>query len=116
MKPTLADLLEVELDSETDGISMLPELMGTGDQKKHEFLYWEFGQKGGRVAVRMGDWKGVAYDLEHHPDYKIELYNLANDVAETNDVAGANPEIVAQIKQIMRTERTESELFPLITK
>ena len=116
MKPTLADLLEVELDSETDGISMLPELMGTGDQKKHEFLYWEFGHKGGRVAVRMGDWKGVAYDLEHHPDYKIELYNLANDVAETNDVAGANPEIVAQIKQIMRTERTESELFPLITK
>jgi len=43
-----------------DGISFLPELLGK-NQKKHEYLYWEFllHEQGGKMAVRMGNWKAV---------------------------------------------------------
>ena len=43
---------------------------------------------------------------------KIQLYNLKTDIAETKDVAAGNPKIVAQIRQLMKTERTPSADFP----
>ena len=36
------------------------------------------------------------------------------DIAEQSNVAAAHPDIVARIAEIMRTGRTESELFPLV--
>ena len=32
---------------------------GPGQQNQHEFLYWEFHERGFQQAVRMGDWKAV---------------------------------------------------------
>ena len=43
----------------------------------------------------------------------MQLYNLADDVAESHDVAAQNPEVVGRIDEIMRTGRTRSGLFPL---
>jgi arylsulfatase A len=68
--------------------------------------------------VRVGDWKGVRQNLARRgkngkAKLKIELYNLASDIGETNDVAAEHPEIVAKIEEIMRREHTPSEVFPL---
>jgi arylsulfatase len=115
--PTLADAAGVEPPAEIDGISFLPTLLGRPEQqKKHEFLYWEFGGYGGQQAVRMGDWKGVRQNIKRRNNkdpLKIELYNLREDIGETNDVAAEYPEIVEQIREIMRTEREPSEVFPM---
>lgn len=110
--PTLAEVAGIVVPEPTDGISFLPTLLGNPEQEQHEYLYWEFNIKGGRQAVRMGDWKGVAYNLKDKPG-KIELYNLVRDIAETRDVANENPEVVARIRKIMQEGRTESELFGL---
>ena len=89
-------------------VSLVPTLVGrSSDQAEHEYLYWEFGRG---QAVRLGDWKGIRFAA----DRDIELYNLAEDIAEQDDVAAANPDIVARIEEIMRTGRTESELVPLV--
>src|SRR5690606_37884954 len=56
--PTLAELTGQHA-GETDGISFLPTLLGRGDQRQHPFLYFEYPEKGGQLAVRMGNWKGV---------------------------------------------------------
>lgn len=107
--PTMADITEQPVPKQTDGISMLPTLKGkTAEQKKHEYLYWEFtkgeNQKIISQAVRMGDWKAVK--LTAKPNAKIELYNIKKDIGETKNVAKQHPEIVTRIKEIIQEAHT----------
>ncbi|VGO13595.1 Arylsulfatase [Pontiella desulfatans] len=89
--PTLATLAGAQIPEDIDGISFLPTLLGQDDQqKKHDYLYWEYK---GQVAVRQGDWKLIT-DSEYQ---KKELYNLASDVSESNNIAEQHPEIVARL-------------------
>lgn len=111
--PTFAEIAGVPLKSETDGISFLPELLGQSAQKKHEYLYWEFNERGGRQAMRMGDWKAVVYDLQNDPMARMQLYSLAEDELEIKDISSEHPEIVSKMTQLMKNARVESELFPL---
>ena len=54
-----------------DGMSMARALRGQ-PQPAHEFLYWEFHERGFQQAVRMGAWKAVRLEK----DAPLELYNL----------------------------------------
>jgi arylsulfatase A-like enzyme len=94
--PTLAELAGVSRDvpKDTDGISMVPTLLGNGAQKSHEYLFWS-------GAVRMGNWKGVG------KPGKLALYDLGSDPGETNDLAGKHPDIVAKLTEYMRKAWTE---------
>jgi arylsulfatase A-like enzyme len=106
--PTITDIVGCNSQENIDGISFLPSLLGHDEnQKKHEYLYWEYN---GKQAVRMGSWKAYRPGFQE----KIELYNLEDDIGEQNDLALKHPEIVAKIEEILQTARTESELFPLI--
>lgn len=107
--PTFADLLGVDVDK-TDGISLLPVITGSGEQKAHEFLYWEHQ---GNVAIRMGDWKAIRTGLLKDKDTPLKLYNISSDVAEVNDVAALNPEIAAKAMEIMKREHTVNHNYPL---
>ena len=71
-----------------DGISFLPVLLGEQkeQQKQHEFLYWEFPAYQGQQAVRMGRCKGIRKNIKQG-NLEIELYDLANDLQELNNVA-----------------------------
>jgi arylsulfatase A-like enzyme len=109
--PTLCDIAGISPPKEIDGISILPELLGQ-EQAIHDYLYWEFHERGGKQAVRMGDWKGVRLDVHENPDGPIELYNLSNDVAEEKNLALQNPEISEKIGQLMQQAHIESEIFP----
>jgi len=104
--PTAAEVAGVSPPEKTDGISMLPALLGR-PQKHHEFMYWEFSQAKLVQAVRMGDWKAIG-----QKSGKIELYDLKNDIGETKDVAAKHPEIAARIEDYLKTARTESEYWP----
>lgn len=114
--PTCAEIAGVDVREATDGISFLPTLVGEGEQENHDYLYWEFSLRGGRVAVRMGDWKGVIYDLNKIPAGTLQLYDLSVDESETNDVSAQHPDIVSKMEQIMARAHTHSEAFPLRTK
>ena len=115
--PTLAEVVGVSTPEGIDGISFLPTLLGQPDkQKEHEFLYWEFGGYGGQQAIRMGDWKAVRQNMlkKNNPDpLKIELYNLAEDIGEQNDLAAKEPDVVERARILMAKEHVPSEVFPL---
>jgi arylsulfatase A-like enzyme len=107
--PTLVELAGAPRPGDTDGISLLPALLGRPEQqKRHEFLYWEFHEGGSVQAVRMGRWKAV------RPFGKgLELYDLQTDLGETNNVADHHPDVVAKIEKYLTTARTESKFWPL---
>jgi arylsulfatase A-like enzyme len=112
---TAAELARAEVPTGCDSISFVPTLFDEpSKQKKHDFLYWEFPSYGGQQAVRMGDWKGIRPALGKGQT-AIELYNLAGDIGEKNNVAADHPEIVAQIEKIMQRQHVPSKVFPLQT-
>ena len=90
----------------------MPELLGR-DQRKHEFLYWEFTARGGNQAVRMGKWKAIRKNLQKNRDAPIELYDLSNDLGETKNIADQNPDLAAKMKKLMMQSHEHSDLFPL---
>lgn len=102
--PTLAELTGAEVPEDTDGLSLLPTLIGRGKQKQHEYLYWEF-KPSEQQAVRYGDWKGVRTEIIKNPDSPMALYNLRDDVGETTDVANQHPEVAAKIRDFMNRRR-----------
>lgn len=110
--PTAAEIAGVtNVTGQIDGISMLPTLLGRKQTNQHDFLYWEFHEKGTKQAVRMGDWKAVRLV----PKEPLELYNLKIDLAETNNVAAEHADIVSKIENYLVTARTESERWPIRT-
>ena len=113
MMPTFADIAGQKEPNDIDGISILPTLTGEGEQKLHEFLYWEFPVLGGRKAIRMGKWKAVQYGVSNNPDAPIELYNLEIDPAESHNLADEHPDILNQIQKIFSSCRVESDIFKL---
>jgi arylsulfatase A-like enzyme len=111
MVPTFTELAGVPMPDSIDGISMVPTLLGRHGQRKHEYLYWEFHERGGRMAVRMGKWKAVRYNVLNQPDRPMELYDLSKDPAEQNNIAAEHPEIAERLRGIMSGARSESEIF-----
>ncbi len=69
-----------------DGVNLLPFLNPKTKDTPHDYLFWRMIQKS---AVRQGDWKVLNPSSE-----KPELYNLKDDISETNDLAAKHPEIV----------------------
>jgi arylsulfatase A-like enzyme len=106
--PTAAQLAGVESPAGIDGISFLPALTGRGTQARHDALYWEFYERGGSQAVRMGDWKAVR---KPWGGPAIELYNLREDPGETRDVAASHPEVVAAARAAMERAHVPSPLW-----
>ena len=80
-------------------------------QKDHEFLYWEFHEKGSQQAVRMGDWKLIRRETAGAPE--LELYNLKEDLGETHNVIAGHPAIVEKIEKYLKRARTESAGWPI---
>jgi arylsulfatase A len=92
----------------TDGISIVPSLLGQNQTKKHDILYWEkHTDKGLWQAARKGEWKLVKNDDNH-----FELYNLVSDPSETRDMYDSQPDVVKEIKQKMAHAHTPGALFP----
>ncbi|MDT8300264.1 MAG: arylsulfatase [Sedimentisphaerales bacterium] len=103
--PTLAELALVDPPDNIDGISIVPTLLGEQavgrKQKKHQYLYWEYGKQ---TAVRMGHWKAIQ-PAKNKP---FELYDLNKDIGEQNNIADEYPDILTKMKVYARQAHTEN--------
>lgn len=97
--PTLAQLAGVERPVTTDGISIVPTLLGKGKQEQHKCLYWEDARG---IAVRIGHWKAIR-SIKNGKPGPWELYDLSEDIEELNNVAKDYPEIVANAETAAKT-------------
>ena len=108
MLPTLAELAGAKTPANIDGMSMARALRGER-QPGHDFMYWEFHERGFQQAVRMGRWKAVRL-AKGAP---LEIYDLPGDPAEQHNVAAAHPYVVAAIERYLAGARTESAQWPV---
>ncbi len=87
-----------------DGISIYPTLTGEGEQVMHDHLYWEFHETN-MIGVRKGNWKLVV------KNGNCQLFDLATDLHEDHDLSASYPNVVSELKNIIRQEHVESSLF-----
>ena len=102
--PTAADAIGAPAPSGTDGISILPTLLGEQQTKLHDSLYFEIYEPYFQQSVRLGDWKGYRLGTKA----PLELYDLKSDPAEKHDLAAAHADIVKKIEDIMVAQHTPS--------
>ncbi|MFQ6133889.1 MAG: sulfatase-like hydrolase/transferase, partial [Armatimonadota bacterium] len=82
-----------------DGVNLLPHITGRRDAVPHRELFW---RSGSNYAARRGKWK-----LVRRGDNPAELYDLAADIGETNDLAVANPKVVRQLTEALAQWESE---------
>ncbi|MDD2298876.1 MAG: arylsulfatase [Fermentimonas sp.] len=109
--PTFAEILEVEPETKTNGVSILPTLLGNDGQKERDYFYFEFQESGGRQAIIKEDWKLLHLDIRNGGIY--ELYNIASDPSENHNLITLYPEKAEELKEIMKNARTDDPNWPL---
>ena len=108
---TLAEITETKAPADLQSISFLPTLVGNdAQQKQHEYIYWEFHERGFNQAIRFGNYKAVRKAKRANP---IEVYDVATDPGEATNIADQHPDLVAKAQKILDTHRTESRTFPI---
>lgn len=109
---TFAELAEVAIPAYTDGVSLVPSLTQNNAQQVDKgYIYGEYavggktpsyndfeaskrGRKRGQMQfIRMGDYKGVRYDIKEHSSSRFEIYNVVTDERESMDLAASMPEL-----------------------
>lgn len=87
-----------------DGVSLRPLFADPAAPLEREALFWHlphYHHSTPASAVRRGDWKL----LEFFEDDRLELYQLADDPAETKNLASAEPERARALRQILHDWR-----------
>lgn len=115
--PTIMEIAGIpeEVDQQhIDGTSLMPVLKGEGNLSR-ELLFWHYPHYHGSAwtpgaAIRWNNWKLI----EFYEWDKTELYNLANDPEEMNDLAADYPTLVNEMRRKLRQKQEEtSAKFPL---
>ncbi|MEM8894243.1 MAG: arylsulfatase [Bacteroidota bacterium] len=109
--PTLTAIGQVEEPENIDGVSIWPTLTGQKQDLSSRHMYWEFYELEGWRTVRFGDWKAIQHNMHAEQHTAIELYNLADDIGETNNLAAQNPELVAQAAELFEEAHVPSPYY-----
>lgn len=108
--PTAAELAGAKLPEgcKTDGLSLVSHLKG-GPAPKRDSFYWELHEGKPIQAVRFGDWKAV----RNGPAAPVELYDLAKDAGERNNLASQYPDLIVKAESLMQQARTDDPNWPM---
>lgn len=110
--PTVCDVVGVAVPDKANGISYLPTLLGKEDkQRKHEYVYHEFYEMGGKQSIIKDGWKLIRLHVSK-PDKTVEeLYYLPDDIGEKSNVIGNNRGKADELRSLMKQAHTPSKLF-----
>lgn len=118
MMATFADIVDVELqvNAGEDSYSILPQLLGREPADARTDLIMHSSE--GMFAIRKGEWKfieglgsgGFSLPKFVEPEAggpKGQLYNLVEDLQESNNLYQSKPEIVAELAGLLNKHRDQ---------
>lgn len=109
--PTLADIAGVK-HGRVDGVSYRDALLG-GTMPKRDYVYFEYPEgNAGQVVIFEGRWKVLRLKLRSTLDY-FEVYDLATDEGEKNNLAKERGDLVKKAQDVMKREHIRNKDFPL---
>jgi arylsulfatase B len=104
--PTVLAAAGVKLPENLDGVDFLPALRGEGTLPERPWFSYMHQNKEALASVHLGSWKLVAKGdfFAEGPSEKtvLELYDLAKDVKEAQDLAAQHPQKVAELHRRLR--------------
>lgn len=110
--PTVCDLIGAQTPEGIDGISFLPVLEERESmQRKHDYLYYEFYEQGGKQTIIKDGWKLIRLHMDTPDKLVEELYFIKEDIGEASDLMRSHPEKAEELRKLISTARTESEWF-----
>lgn len=102
--PTILEMAGVKIDPKllVDGVSLTPLLRNVGSLHR-DAMFWHYphySNQGGvpSGAIRAGDYKLI----EFYEDGRLELYNLAADIRESNNLAQSDPERASKLHEKLK--------------
>ena len=108
--PTILEIAGVPGDTahneDVDGLSLAPLLQDPAGKLNREAIYWHYPHYQAATpygAVRSGPWRLI----EFYEDMRIELYNLEDDIGETNDLSEKLPAQAAKLLRMLQSWRKE---------
>ena len=112
--PTISRIAGASIPAglDLDGIDLGPMLKGAPPIPRHQPMIWEFAGYRGQIAIRHGQWKAIRRDVRTRQPRAWELYDLASDAGETNDLAGTHPDIVKTLEALYLATRRPEPDFP----
>lgn len=104
--PTILEMAQIKryhTVQHIDGVSFVPLLKGSGDSSKKRSLYWNFPNGWGKpgpgfgasCTIRKGDWKLIYY----YGTQKKELFNIAEDISEKQNLVDEYPDMVRKLSK-----------------
>jgi arylsulfatase A-like enzyme len=119
MLPTICRLVGLAVPNRLDGEDVSAALLGEPVKRKTP-IFWEYGRRTGYLkpgnkdycspplAIRDGDWKL----LMNQDGGGVELYNLAEDLKESRNLAGSQADVAETLKKKLAAWRAAMPELP----
>ncbi|QIF03423.1 arylsulfatase [Roseimicrobium sp. ORNL1] len=111
--PTLCDAVGLTKPEGLDGESLWPAIIGGKTVAHTKPMVWVFPEYMGQIAVRIGDKKAVRQGLKTKKPGGWEVYDIAADRSEKNDIAVSSAEVIQQAEEVLKKEVSGNAIFPM---
>ena len=104
--PACAKLAKADMpqDRFIDGMNLLPVLTGKTKHSPHPTLFFEYSKF---AALHWGDWKII----REAPDQDWQLYNIKEDISESNNLAGQRDDLVRHLSSVFNSKKQEIQSY-----